>query len=348
MASENPFHAAGCGDRVARLLDAVEITGPAGFRFAGEAPVAVPVAPGADPARALRDALANVLYARGYTQDHGGPADTDPGAAALPPGSLLPALQAANPTPPGWDPGWKVLQPGTAGALTVTKGDTARLVQPGQYAFAVPGRLPAAGEVVSLQVVNESLLLQPGFYHAFSSAFSCDYDRPMLARLYVHARAAEAPWLLAQLGGTLNRYRVPFQLKCLLDPAGYDRADPFVVYLARRHLPAALRLLAPLAGEIAKRLRPTVPLFAKPLLPGLSGADDPGTGESFGQSRCALLADGLLDAWRAGATGTQGKLDAVAARFRAAGLNPAAPHLNAGLADFFGPLLWQGGSSDAA
>jgi hypothetical protein len=54
---------------------------------------------------------------------------------------------------------------------------------------------------------------------------------------------------------------------------------------------------------------------------GVSLAEDPGTGESFGMHRCRLLADGLWWAWRAGRRGTAERLAAVGDAFERAGVS---------------------------
>ena len=78
-----------------------------------------------------------------------------------------------------------------------------------------------------------------------------------------------------------------------------------------------------------------MPSFAKPILPGLGVADDPGTAESFGQSRMRLIAAGLVQAFVARATDSGARLRAIREQFEAAGLCLAAPHLAAGNVDVY-------------
>lgn len=343
-------------DRLDTLLAAVDILSPTHFQFAGGEVVdagAVVRAGGAagwgtidpaDPTGPLLAAMVPFLYRHGYTRVFTGAPDAAPtghGVPLRPDDAFVAALSAANPTGNRWAPGWRVFLPGANGALNVIKGDTALLAQPGQYAFpAMPGRAPGLGDTVELLVVRDSLGLQHGFYHAFGDTIACDYDHAMIARLYLHTPANEAAWLLGTIGRLLNHHLVPYRLKCLTDPAAYTRTDPMVLYVGRRFLPMVLRLLASVSGELDRRLKPGTPLFAKPLLAGLGVADDPGSGESFGQARIRLVCQGLLDAWRGnprliGGPAVTARRAAVAARFVTAGLSLDHPHLAPGMADAY-------------
>jgi hypothetical protein len=332
--------------RLELLLRSVEIVSATQFRIGGGPVIEAAAVPAlsapaagavADPLAALEGALTTALYVLGYAAVYrGGPASADDLRVTVAPDAAFGArLAAANPTATRWEPGWRVFGMTGTGGVNVQKGESAIAAQPGRYAF-VPGagRMPAVGDVVELLVPRESLGHQPGMYFAFGDTPSSDYDLAAIARLYFNLPPENAPWLLRALGSVLNRHDVPFHMKCSLDPARFDRTDGFVLYVGRRFLPVALRLLAPLADEVERRTRPGIPLFSAPLLRGVGGADDPANGESFGQSRCRLLAGGLLDAWRAGG-GADGRRDAVDARFRRAGLDPVAPHLSQGMTDLY-------------
>ena len=75
-------------------------------------------------------------------------------------------------------------------------------------------------------------------------------------------------------------------------------------------------------------LRSGSPAFTLPLARGVALAEYvTGDGGSFGTSRCRLLAEGLVDAHEHRARSLPERLDAVAARFAARGLDLDAPHL---------------------
>lgn len=337
-------------DRLNALFANVEFMSPMQFRLGGGPPInvsavsrnAAAVQPQNNeyegPTSLLRSALASVIYFVAYARIYeGGPFDLEAYQQALTPDAAFSAgLTAQNPTATRWESGWKVFQLEQNGAAHVQKGDSAMLAQPGQYAFPGNyGRVPMVGEFVDILVSPESFTLQQGSYFAFGDTIASDYDFARLVRFYFNAPSQQAAWLLATIGAAFNRYFIPYRFKCAVDPAGFDRTDSVVVYLGRRFLSTALRLLVPLTDEFEARLRPGTPLFTAQLLNGVGAADDPGTGESFGQSRSRMLADGIVDAWEAGSSDLAGRRIAVEARFARAGISLQQPHLAQGLVDLY-------------
>lgn len=335
------------GERIARLLADVQITSPMAFRFGSGPQISagdvVPTAAGAGltpGVAALRDALATALYAAAYMRDYRGPG-YDPASmrrTVVADPAFLERLDARNPSRAAWEPGWRVFSRDLDGSVHASKGDRAMRLPPGRYAAVGTPRSPAVGDSVERWRDRSSLTHQAGYYYAFGEAPPSDYDLARIGRLYFDGDAESAAWLLGELAPLLNRFGIPFWFKCPVDPAAFDRLDASVLYVARRHVPSLIGLLAPLASDFSRRLRGGVPLWTVPLFAGVGGADDPGTGESFGQSRCALFAAGLVDAWARGHQDPASRAGAVAARFRAAGLAAAQPHLALGLVDVYPAL----------
>ena len=114
------------------------------------------------------------------------------------------------------------------------------------------------------------------------------------------------------------------------DPRLYDRCDSAVVYFPRADALRARKMLRGLHAAVAERLGPQVPAFTRRLAGGVGLAEDPGGGLSFGQSRCHLLADGLIRAHERGATAVASRVDVVRETFEEQGLDPDAPYLNPG------------------
>jgi hypothetical protein len=314
--------------RLDAAFAATTILSPSRFAVEGLGPVELR----GSGTEAFVEALWPALYQAFYIGPAEAPLRLD---APLADPAFIATLQAANPTKPRWDAGWSVYQ-GTGGSLSIVKGETHRLALPGQYAFAQGvNRLPKVGDSVELLVVGESLTAQPGYYYVFGDTVPSDFDDALMARLYFNVTAETAPWLLQSLAALFNHWLVPFRLKCPSAPAGYERSDTLVVYLARRFVPFALSLLDPVAGELAERLRPGVPMFSKPLLPGLGAADDPGGGESFGQARCHLLARAIIATWRQGSQDPADRRAATLRAFRESGLSIAQPHLASGMVDCY-------------
>lgn len=315
------------------VAQAVRIVPPQSVQLDGLPPRPAAVPPGQDARPAMLDALWPLLYQHAYTRRWDGqPAAAKPQDLTADP-AFTAALSAANASRSVWDRGWQVYQIGPDGSLHVEKGDCYRTTTASQAGLP-PGHMPRQGERIDLAMTRESMTAQAGYYHAFGETPASAADEGELARLYFNVAAEQAPALLNLLTMGLNRYFIPFSLKCPSSPALYDRADTLVLYPPRRYLPLVLDVLEEAVSVLAPLLRPGEPLFTRRLLPGLGGADDPATGESFGQSRCRLLAAGIIDAWSGGG----GLMDCIAARLTLAGLRLDALHLSPGFADLYRPL----------
>ena len=79
-----------------------------------------------------------------------------------------------------------------------------------------------------------------------------------------------------------------------------------------------------------RHLGPATPLFARRLRAGVGQAEDPAGGESFGQHRCRIVAEGLWNAYVEQASTREARLACVVAQFERHGLSLRRPHLNAG------------------
>jgi HopA1 effector protein family len=97
-----------------------------------------------------------------------------------------------------------------------------------------------------------------------------------------------------------------------------------------------LRLIAADYDELRSGLNTETCLFTKFIAPGIGAAEDPKTGESFGQSRMRLVSRGIVDAWYGGLITSAARLAAIDTAFKTAGLSLRSPHLNGGSADFCG------------
>lgn len=311
------------------VIRAVEILSPTAVKVAGERMERAPASPadaaGAETGAVLLPLLTEALYGRCYARRLGWPAAQNAG----PNDDLLPLLTAANPGRERWEAGWQVKQALSTGRIVAERYGVTRFLWPGEFlASDAPGTPPRAGVRITVWRPRESATLQPGFYFVFGEAGWVD-DVPLL-RIYWNATPAGAPALTSALAGALNRWGVPFRYKCLSRAALYPRTDSAVLYVARRSWPLVRELVAQVHGTVAGGLDADVPLFARRLARGMSAAEDPGTGESFGMHRCRLVADGLWAAWRAGRTGTRERLGTVRDAFARAGVSVDRPWLNAG------------------
>jgi hypothetical protein len=116
-------------------------------------------------------------------------------------------------------------------------------------------------------------------------------------------------------------------LKCAVDVAIHRRADSVVLYLQRELVEHLADEIDAVRTRIESSALAAVPPFALAVGAGLAIAEDPGTGESFGQHRCRLVAEAVADAAMApAANDLEAVTAAVVARFGAEGIDPARPH----------------------
>lgn len=303
-------------EAVLAVIRAVEILSPTALRFAGERLERAPATP-ADAAQAenggvLIPLLTEALYGRAYARRLGWPAP-----AVVTPGpddDLVPALSAANPGRERWEQGWQVRQALSTGRVIAERNGGARFLWPGEFiASDAPGMPPRPGARITVWRPRESATLQPGFYFAFGEA-AWEDDAPLL-RVYWNAAPDGAAGLTGALAAALNRWGVPFRYKCLSRRSLYPRTDSAVLYVARRGWRLVRELVMEVHASVAPALNPDPPLFARTLARGVAIAEDPGTGDSFGMSRCRMLAEGLWTAWRTGHPGTRERLEAVRQAF---------------------------------
>jgi len=335
-----------------RICEAVQFDDSGGCAFAGR-PLTLdgpPDVDDADPdvdldvagdACRLRAALSRALYVHCYSRHFTG-ALPEPSPIHdpdfVPDARFALELSEANQSRCGWDPGWEICHIGVDRDVQVRHGDRYRTVPAGQYAYAAgPGLSPRVGDLVSLQVLRESLQLQAGFYFAFGETLGDQFDEVDRVRFYFHLDPRGAPRLVELLTSTLNRFQIAFELKCQKYRENYDRLDAVVLYVARRYVDLAHRLVREVAAEIQPQLRSAVPLLTKPIHAGIGVADDPGGRRSFGQDRCDLIAAALCDARRNNRIDPGECLRALRRRFERRGASFERPYLNPGRVEWFEP-----------
>ena len=175
--------------------------------------------------------------------------------------------------------------------------------------------------------------MAPGFYMALGNLELSYGGSEVVVRFYWHLTPDCATAFVRSATMRLNEGRFPFRLKVLRDPSLYTRCDAGVVYARKCDYRSVSQLLVEVYAEIAESLEPGIPAFAKPLLPGLGLAEDPGDGQSFGEHRCRLLADALISAHEAGLRSVAQRMRVVAERFERDGLRLDASYLNPGSQD---------------
>ena len=139
-------------------------------------------------------------------------------------------------------------------------------------------------------------------------------------RFYWNLTIDGATAFVNEITRRFERARIPFQAKLPVHPAGFARADGGVLYLGDDDVDASIDAILATYAQLRTAMRADVPFFTLPLAPGLSFAESPPNGDSFGMHRCDLVAEGLVRAHESGAEGIDARVDAVLGRLTAYGL----------------------------
>jgi hypothetical protein len=318
------------------ILSAIRIDSPNQFTFSGRIVAVGNHHHGAPAAHPLLATLSGQLYEFAYSRTFPGNSPETKRDGFVVDSELVEAMSRANATRERWEHGWTVEQILPHGQIVARQGNHSRNVWPGQFISKDgPAAMLRAGAEISIFYARESRSLQSGFYYAFGEAAE-DYNRGFsLVRMYLNTTADGAPKFVGAVTSRLNRFHVPFRLKCATARNQFDRTDVAVIYLSKQFFPIASELMLDVHAQIADSLEDDVPLFSKKIAKGLSVAEDPGTGESFGQSRCHRLAQSIWDCYQSGDQSNDGRLKRFRTLLSQSGINPDHWHLNAGSLDWY-------------
>ncbi|MDB5241779.1 MAG: hypothetical protein JWP57_2404 [Spirosoma sp.] len=242
--------------------------------------------------------------------------------------SFVDELSLHNHTLERFDTPWTVTTVDTAGTVYATKGNNRRMLYAGQFVYDRPKSGPVQpGDTLRLLLHPEHRDAQTGFYYVFGQTPG-DESVVLQTRLYFHTSPSGSARLIAWATQTLNAYHVPFQFKCLNHPDLYGRCDSAVLYIQKPYVSLVLDLLADALPTLEAYLLPAVPLFTRPIAPGIAFAESPpNPNESFGTSRCGLVAQGIAKAIENGQPADT-YLEAIRAVFDQIGLSLDCPYLN--------------------
>jgi HopA1 effector protein family len=202
------------------------------------------------------------------------------------------SLSEANTGKGTWEPGWEVIKIEKNGQIVVHKNGLNLWVFPKQ--FSTSDGVAKIGKKGHLRMVREYRKLVPGFYMANSDASFSDHNKDLITvRFYWNIQASYAFSLMKHVTAQLNKERIPFRFKVLNNPHSYPRADAAVLYVHKQYIEVLKTPLSTVYTEIKHGLNDSTPLLAKKLASGLSLAEDPDNGESFGQHRCRILEESL-------------------------------------------------------
>lgn len=238
-----------------------------------------------------------------------------------------------------FDPDWQVMREASDGSLVVTKGGLTLHIDRDRH-LRPNASNPAVGTRVEIRLPPNRV--QNGFYMAVGNHRQPGLTHQDTVRIYFNLNPEGAVILMEKLTQQLNALEVPFNFKALYNPSDYGRYDAAVLYFAKTDYPAIHQALQTIYRDTQTYFSPQVPLFTKPLAPGLGVAEEPNQKfaelESFGLNRCQIVANGLLEAWQRGEHLPEQRFDAILRQFALLGLEIPSAHLNANSEDIYTPL----------
>jgi hypothetical protein len=237
--------------------------------------------------------LANILYSAAYCQAN----------QAKPEGSnhnspnwlqeqkdFVQTLSRANQSKGKANEGWLNVQAENDGTIYAKKDRFYRLLKPGQYLYQQSPVQLGLGHR-EIKVANEREGLHNGFYYAYGDKHEADQNT-FAVRVYFNLYPKGAAKWIQLITEQFNHYQIPFIAKCLAHPDLFDRADTAVLYLNKADYNFAANLLPAIIQELDSVLADAIPLFTKRMAKGVAFAESPPvTHESFGTSRCQILAN---------------------------------------------------------
>jgi hypothetical protein len=324
--------------QLSEIIESTTILSPAEFSFDGKI-LSYPVPAAVDPTAAaaqnpLIEQLQKCFYQYCYVQPFNGGAPALETAQVEPNAKLVEQLSAANDTQERWETGWRIAEMLPSGQIKAEKYGRTRVLWAGEFISRFGfGVAPQIGAEISVFFPKESTVLQPGFFFAFSQTFIDQADDYNLMRFYWNIQEKGAPDLLRSISAALNRFEVPYRFKCLNNQLPFNRTDSAVLFLNKRFYRVVAELMPDIYDEVRHFLGAETPLFSKQLAPGLGLAEDPNNGDSFGMSRCRVLAEGIWSGYAKNLQTAAARLDEVVGQFEVYGIDLERPYLNGRAAD---------------
>lgn len=280
----------------------------------------------------LVNTLAGILYSQCYclpfsrsggeNLSHQTPSPGEEGKA------FVAELSRSNFTREGWDRGWIIYNTNGQGQTFVHKNGEIMNLTPDTYRFTNPGQQALQPNTpVDIKIKKEDTKTQPGFYFVHSE--NPPQQSAGLVRFYWNVSPQGAAKLVEEITTSFNRAKIPFRFKCLNNPGSYgSRADGCVLYLEKLHFKMACLIIKSFLPRLKPYLQEETPLFARRLYRGLSFAEDPNDGSSFGMHRSNLLARGLVEAFGKTQKNIDDRLAQVERVFNENGIDLDKPYLN--------------------
>ncbi len=211
------------------------------------------------------------------------------------PYSILNDLITANKSKNKFYKGFKIAFILSNNDLIVENKRHKYLVKSGQYLLTETASLEENEQIIIYRPKHLKSIKDP-FYHVLSTTLEDDFIEAEI-RVYFNFTPKGAIAFTNAITAFLNKRRVPFHFKCLYDTKLFQRADNSVLYINNRYFGILIQFLRNHISEFNAYLNPSTPLFTYQIMPGISIAESPIDKNSFGKSRCKLLAEGIVNAY---------------------------------------------------
>jgi hypothetical protein len=264
------------------------------------------------------------LADRIYTSWYAAPLTSADAPADLP-DDLASMFRAAHAGGDRWDSGWLVEQAVPGGGVAVARGTERRVLDRCDYLDpARPGIVAGLGATVLAPARRDFLDVTAGWWYTHHAGWALDAPDGRLVRAYWNVGADAAALLVQHVSSRLLDSDVRWMLKCAVQRESYTRADVAILFLPSDELELLQSVVDEVREAIAPVLRAGTPPLTLRVGRGVAVADDPGTGESFGEHRCRLIAEGIL-----AAPSRERQPAAIAERFLEEGVPPDRPYVAA-------------------
>lgn len=237
-----------------------------------------------------------------------------------------------------FESGWLITGTTAEGFLQVRKNDLTLHIRSDRH--VLPQEQNAQiGDTIAVKMPPQ--LVEPGFYTAVGSKGSIN-DLPSnctIVDVYCHLNSEGALALMDRLTIELNQITIPFHFKVIYYPDNYQWCDAAVLSFSKDDYPQVKPILANIYSQTQSYFQSTIPLFTKYLADGVGLAERPFSHDDAVKTRSQyclqLVAQGLLDAWKANQPTPAMKLQQIRDRFTDAGIKLAQPYLNPDSPDIY-------------
>lgn len=234
--------------------------------------------------------------------------------------------RASHAAAPRWSSDeFEVVATGIAGVVVVATSAGRRALCRGEYVTSRgrAGFPPRQGDRVRT-IDRIGAVVHEGWWRTWGSGWDPRAVPGPLVRVYLRPAAGAVGRLVRAVTSALAEAD-EWLLKVAVGPDQLERPDACVTYLAG---PSRDRLRVVVADAAGGLTAGEPPPLTERLGAGIGWAEDPGTGESFGEVRCSAVATAYERLGGHDAS-PQEWVELVAEELRNRGLDPAAPHRGA-------------------